>query len=294
MALTTSQRAILFADVADSTAIYEKLGDSTAVKSIDRCIAIMADAVNGSRGIVVKTIGDEIMAAFLTAIDACEAAKAMQEAISVLPVSDGVKHAIKIGFHFGSVLEDKQDFWGDGVNVAARLAGLARRGQILTSSVTVEALTPQLRFMTRDMDDHNVKGRQDAVRVFEVVWEEDTETTQLVVPIRRSTVIGRLSLSHTAATFDFPPDKGVLWLGRDAGCEMVIAEKSASRRHARIERRSVQYYLVDDSTNGTYVTIEGDNEVLLRREQLLLRGRGQISLGVLGAVASDPITFVFS
>jgi hypothetical protein len=158
----------------------------------------------------------------------------------------------------------------------------------------VEALTPLLRARTRDMDDHNVKGRQDAVRVFEVVWEEDSDTTQIIMPVRRITVIGRLTLSHIAKTIDFPPDAGVLWLGRDAGCELVIAEKSASRRHARIERRSTQYYLVDDSTNGTYVAIEGDTEVLLRREQVLLRGRGQISLGVPAAGATDAVTYVCS
>jgi len=47
-----------------------------------------------------------------------------------------VKLAIRIGFHFGLVLEDKGDFWGDGVNTAARLAGLAKAGQILTSAHT--------------------------------------------------------------------------------------------------------------------------------------------------------------
>ena len=56
----------------------------------------------------------------------------------------------------------------------------------------------------------------------------------------------------------FPPDKSVLIFGRENTCDVVVREKTASRRHARIERRGVQYVLVDESTNGTYVAIEGD------------------------------------
>jgi predicted component of type VI protein secretion system len=68
-------------------------------------------------------------------------------------------------------------------------------------------------------------------------------------------------------------------LGRDQQNDMVIADKMASRMHARIERRRDKFVLVDQSTNGTYVTIEGEPELQLRREELILRGRGQISFG---------------
>jgi predicted component of type VI protein secretion system len=53
----------------------------------------------------------------------------------------------------------------------------------------------------------------------------------------------------------------------------------ASRVHCKIECRRGKFFLADQSTNGTYVTIEGDAEILLKREQLMLRGRGLISLG---------------
>ena len=53
----------------------------------------------------------------------------------------------------------------------------------------------------------------------------------------------------------------------------------ASRVHCKIEYRRGQFFLIDQSTNGTYVTVEGDAEIMLKREQLLLRGRGVICLG---------------
>ena len=68
-------------------------------------------------------------------------------------------------------------------------------------------------------------------------------------------------------------------LGRDGHNDVVIADRMASRLHARIERRSGKFVLVDHSSNGTYVTIDGEKPIQLRREALVLRGRGRISFG---------------
>jgi predicted component of type VI protein secretion system len=59
----------------------------------------------------------------------------------------------------------------------------------------------------------------------------------------------------------------------------VIADRMASRMHARIERRRDKFVLVDQSSNGTYVTVDGEPEIELRREEMILRGRGHLSFG---------------
>jgi len=71
----------------------------------------------------------------------------------------------------------------------------------------------------------------------------------------------------------------------------VVSEKTASRLHARIERRGVQYILIDESTNGTYVQIGGDREVLLRRDRVMLRGRGKIAFGSSTTSAVELLLF---
>src|SRR5438034_11824891 len=76
--------AILFADVAGSTRLYETLGDNSALAAVDSVLRLVADAVIAQGGRVVKTIGDEIMAAFSTAEAACEAAMGMQRAVDAL------------------------------------------------------------------------------------------------------------------------------------------------------------------------------------------------------------------
>ena len=75
-------------------------------------------------------------------------------------------------------------------------------------------------------------------------------------------------------------------LGREATNDLAIKDKMASRVHCKIEYRRREFFLVDQSTNGTYVKFDGDAEIILKREQLLLRGHGVISLGASSAAAS--------
>jgi len=291
MTLVSKERAILFADVSGSTALYELLGDKPAAKAIDALLGVLREVISTRDGQVVKTIGDELMVVFNSPAAACEAAREMQQRVSTWPPTSGAKLAIRIGFHFGMVLEDKGDFWGDGVNTAARLAGLAKAGQILTTGATANALPALQRTNLRDLDAISVKGKQDAVRVFELMWGDTDDATHVASMAASARVEARLTLELGERTIAFPRDKQVLVLGRENSCDIVIPEKTASRRHARIERRGAQYVLVDESTNGTYVAIEGDREVMLRRESIMLRGRGKLALGTSTDAAAELVLF---
>ena len=68
-------------------------------------------------------------------------------------------------------------------------------------------------------------------------------------------------------------------MGRDPNHDCVILDKMASRNHARIEKRLDKFALIDQSANGTYVTINGRDEVVLRREEFILYGSGTIAFG---------------
>jgi adenylate cyclase len=291
MTLVSTPRAILFADVSGSVELYEKLGDKPAQKAIEVCLNELRRIVEQREGRVVKTIGDELMVVFAQAAAAFQAASEMQQRVSALPPFAGVKLAIRIGFHYGPVLEDKGDFLGDGVNTAARLAGLAKASQVLTSSVTVDTLPPAQRGTLRDLGGISVKGKQEAVHVYELLWGDTDDATQLAGLASSARLETKLTLRVGGRTLAFPPDKTVLVLGRDKTCDFVVEEKTASRQHARIERRGLQYFLVDESTNGTYVAVEGDREVLLRRDRLLLSGRGKIAFGTSTGSAAANISF---
>ena len=82
-----------------------------------------------------------------------------------------------------------------------------------------------------------------------------------------------------------------LALGRDASADMVVRERMASRAHGKIERRLDKFILTDHSANGTFITVEGDKEVILRREEFTLRGHGWIAFGQSRATSTDVIEF---
>jgi hypothetical protein len=69
------------------------------------------------------------------------------------------------------------------------------------------------------------------------------------------------------------------------------ADENASRHHCTIERRKDKFVLVDLSTNGTYLTVEGEKEVLLQHEEFVLRKRGSITLGTPLVAAADGVEF---
>jgi predicted component of type VI protein secretion system len=101
-----------------------------------------------------------------------------------------------------------------------------------------------------------------------------------------------LRVEYAGRTLRMEAGVGRIMFGRDQSNDVVIADKMASRVHGRIERRRDRFYYVDMSTNGTYVTNEGDEEIVLRRDQLMLRGRGRISFGhSAGDAEGEVVTF---
>jgi class 3 adenylate cyclase len=282
-------QSVLFADVSGSTRLYEKLGDTEALRAVDRCLKRMERAVESFRGRIVNNIGDEVMAVFDTADDAFQAATEMQQRITDLPPVSGVKLAIRVGFHHGSVIEEGGDVFGDSVNTAARLAGLAKAGQVLISGQTQATLSSLLQLSTRDLDQMSVKGKAEDLHVFEVIWQESEELTMKAVSIRPTAKSGgqgvRLCIRYAGEVIVLDDKKTSMNMGRDAECDVTVRDRRASRHHAKIERRGEKFVLSDQSTNGTFVTVANELELFLRREEIVLRGSGIICFS---ASASSP------
>jgi len=274
-----TEMAVLFADIAGSTRLYDTLGDAQAKTLIDECIGIMRGVVARYAGRVIKTIGDEIMCVLPDADSGHLAATDMQLRIAALPAVSNVKRAIRVGFHVGPVIEESSDVFGDTVNMAARMAGLAKGMQIITTLATVERLSPALRSSTRQIAALSVKGKGNDIEVCEVIWQGGDDLTMKTSSIKALTTPIALHVTHGAMELVLDQANATVLLGRDAACQIVLADRMASRAHARIERRRDKFFLVDQSTNGTFVTFAGEAEITLRREEVMLRGQGRIAFG---------------
>jgi len=175
MPTPSSEFAVLFADVSGSTRMYEELGDARALSAIGHCLGLVRSACDGHAGRLVKTIGDEAMAVFQLADDAAQAAAEMQARVTEQPAVGTQALAIRVGFHFGPAIEADGDFFGDSVNVAARLVGVAHGAQVILSAATAQALSPWLRARTREVTALTVKGKLRDMSVCELVWRDSVD-----------------------------------------------------------------------------------------------------------------------
>jgi adenylate cyclase len=277
MSPTENGLVVMFADVAGSTRLYEQLGDARALALVTRCLDLARDTAAGYGGRLIKTIGDEVMLVFANADAAAAAAAEIQGKMPELGRAENVKAAFRIGFHFGAAIERDGDVFGDSVNTAARMAAQAKAGQIVMSASTASTLSPFMRGRLREVDVMTVKGKEKDIGIVELLWQDSADQTMIVA--RPVLQVADLELVHGADTIRLDASTLAITLGRDAQCDVVFTDKWASRLHARIERRRDKFALIDQSSNGTYVTFEGEPEILLHREELLMRGRGRISLG---------------
>lgn len=294
MARQAATLAIVFADISGSTRLYETLGDQAARELVAECLGVMTEQVEKFNGIVIKTIGDEIMCTYPSAEKAVESAMGMQEGVTedlpLLNPNTPSTLTIRVGLHFGPAILESGDVFGDAVNVAARMAGLAKGGQIITTADSVEALPPTLRASTRHLDRIPVKGKAEDIDIFEVIWQSEDVTRMATGLIKTEVKTARLKLNYHAESAELMHDTLPFILGRGKKADMVVNDTMASREHARIECRRGKFILTDMSTNGTYViTPEGPS--YLRREDLVLSGQGRIALGRELSEATEVVVF---
>jgi hypothetical protein len=241
----------------------------------------MERAVEGLGGRVVKLVGDELMAVFALADEAYQAGIEMQLRVADLPPVSGVKLAIRVGFSHGLVNESDGVLEGETVATAACLAGLAKPGQVLTCIQALAALSPAFKNSTRDLGPCTAKGKYFGRRMFEALHPEIVPTT---VKISNSATLpdadgleGQyLCLRYMGKRIVLSERKPLIRMGRDHESDAVVHDRRASRHHAVIEWRGGKAVLVDRSTNGTFVTLSGQPELLLRKGECVLNGKGLI------------------
>src|SRR5262249_54862828 len=147
------------------------------------------------------------------------------------------KLTIRIGYHFGPVIEAGEDVYGDSVNVAARMAGLALAGQGLTTGETGGSLGDCIRGCVRRLDAMAVEGKSAEIEVYEQSWESSSTLTVVAGRERPAAPLAgpRLRLVHRGEELAF---KGFVQFGRESAADLVVvAGPMVSRRHARIEQR---------------------------------------------------------
>jgi len=175
--LKITSLTFLFTDLKGSTELYERVGDLVAYDMVRAHFGVLNEVVAAEAGAVVKTIGDAVMATFPTPERALAAALRMREAMRRLNAESGREDLLlKIGMHEGPclavTLNDRLDYFGQTVNIAARVQGLALSHSIFATEPVVEhPLAAQLLGeygLTPLPQRHSLRGISDELTVYEI------------------------------------------------------------------------------------------------------------------------------
>lgn len=279
---SNTELAICFADICDSTSLFEEYGDDEARDIVGRVLDQISDVIREYDGTVVKTIGDEVMGTFPELIAATSAVTKFPQAVKRDEKTAALGIEVRVGMCHGSVVqEDDGDVYGDAVNTASRLVDWARAGQVVTTGETLEPLPDFFESRTRNLGETVLRGKEETVEIVELLGEQSGSNLTVVEdrapePAQTETK-DVLSLQYEDEVVTV--EQGPLMLGRGSKSDLQVADSRVSRTHAVIERQRDSFMITDSSTNGTYVQIGSEDVMFLHREQLRLHGTGQLSLG---------------
>ena len=282
MSYEKTKLAIIFADISKSTQLFEAYGNIRARDIVSHTLSILSRITEEYEGVVIKTIGDEVMCTFEVLDKAIDAALRMPQAVHEDEELAEIGITIKVGLHFGDVLQEKNDVYGDAVNVAARMVQQAQADQIITTKETVQFLPVYQHSSLRNLGKVQVRGKQEDIEIFELLWQPDTTDLTIMhgqMPLRQQVPKASLILRYANKDFRLEKNIGPFLMGRGEKNNLVVRDQSVSRTHASIEYRRGKFVLIDRSTNGTFLQIHDEETVFLHRDQMHLRREGLILLG---------------
>lgn len=274
-------RTVLFVAIDDSSGAFESLAAAQALTLLGRCLRLLEEQVITHRGQPVKHVGRGLLCVFPDASTAATAAIALQQTIEHFAHGQSESTTLRVGFHSGPVIEQPGDVFGDSVNLAARLLASANPGQILTDSATLAGMRITLRRRARTLDRLRVRGRSAEVEIVEIGWRRrvgspaTTEQTTVVHDARRACLL----LTYRQRVYQLDSEQPPFTLGRDRLAMLQVDSRKVSRQHACIEWRRDKFILIDYSTNGTYVCVDREPEIMVKHESFPLQGAGSLSLG---------------
>lgn len=236
--------AVMFTDIKGSTAYFEKYGDAAGLAMVYHCNERLRKIVEEHGGVVVKTIGDAIMATFPGGECSVRAAVKMQKSLTAMnqgrPAEDHV--FIRIGINYGpGIVRSNHDVFGDVVNVAARLESLAQPEQIVVSGALRDQVAPLEAFETAHLGRYHLKGKSGDCDVYEVMWSQKhiplPKTTCLRIPTAGVSAPAAYALVHiredgSSSTAREIGSQAVI-VGRTCGAMKFPADAALADPHAR-------------------------------------------------------------
>jgi class 3 adenylate cyclase/TolB-like protein len=162
---------IMFTDLKDSTVYFEKHGDMSGRMLIEKHNSILFPIIESYGGVIIKTIGDAIMAKFDFALNASKASIEMQRALKEYNETARDRIRIRIGIHTGKAIVEENDVFGDAVNLAARIEAGTEAEFITISSSTLNEIAAYKNIKVAPLGVVKYKGKEEEIETFSILWD---------------------------------------------------------------------------------------------------------------------------
>jgi hypothetical protein len=274
----TRSKYLVHAELVDIGVVPADFDDAMAGHPLERRLNRIERVVATYLGQIDRRLSRGLQMFFGTADAALLAACEIQHRCAVLPQVSARRLALRIGIHHGVVRERSKDGVDNSWEIASQLS--VDNDGIVVSETVVLALSPELRKLAVPLGDLPAGSL-----AYKVDWRcgipSSASGSESVWPSSKpSRPVGAyLVLNYDQIQLELSKDNPLLTVGRDPLSDLVVAGDRMSRHHCRIEKNSDQIVLVDTSTNGTCVVREGGVELLIKKDSVVLKGKGLLFFG---------------
>lgn len=268
---------VLVSDISGSTQLYETHSNQDALQQVDLVLKRMRALVEAAGGHCVKSQGDDVLSFF----DTPEAA--FQAAWDMLNEAWPGDLSVHAGMHHGEILSHQQDIYGDAVNTAARLASLAKSGEVLIGESCYAALSAANKEKLLLIGGLQLRGKKIPTQVYACSVQELTEQTVIFAKPAQERV-PRTEIAefrHAGQVWQISEGQS-LSIGRSGENDIVMAQPWVSRHHAALSLRRGQLEFSDHSSTGSILILSGGEKVSVHRNATLISGDGTLQIGAGG------------
>ncbi|MDR2207444.1 MAG: FHA domain-containing protein [Azoarcus sp.] len=308
----SNSHCVFIAEIIGGDRLVTRLGEEETARAVERCLNRVDLAINASNGKIVAHDRSAIIALFECCDDGVMAACGAIDRVRKLPPASGTQMQVRIGLHYGEV----ENAMGEGLEGARLILHACNADQSLATSLVVDELNPAVRKFVSAEAFHDEAMGELPWKVFTIGSQatataspaaalssyphmrpgpsspltslKPTAAQPISIPTSTSP---RMRLKHQQDILFNDENRPIILLGRELGNDIVIIDPRASRQHARIERRNEGFVLIDESTNGCFVLIEGREEKCIKGAELLLTGSGRFGCGFSSEEFENDLVF---
>ncbi len=271
---------LLAIDITGSVSLHQRVDEHEAQRALDRCLTRVHRSIQAHQGEILEQQGDELICRLDGTDNAIRCAQEMQARIADLPPVSGHKLSIRIALLDIGDNASPSALSAENRRAILGLVAQAQADQLVCCNQIAQGCAQGKEYACCELSATAPKDTPaDSVRGFQLLAPGGHEHHRTIAHTQGPSIPERLCIRHRGKALLIDEKSPILSIGRDASCVLLIDDRKVSRHHARIERRADGYYLVDSSTNGSFLTLDGRPEILVRQDECLLQGSGQICFG---------------